>query len=187
MNEKTPPVFTSARIVARGPEGKSFVKAIVEDNSEIYLYNDDDNTVDVKKIPLGQVVQIRNLRFVEKLGPTKYNANAHHISNQSENVKAIFLTSTVKNSRSIRSKNSEKHPFRPSNVISVSKTKYRYETITALAFHFYGNTKNARSVMAGDMADYYMQNNPEAVEAALRRKKEWEESQGNDDDLCSTY
>ena len=184
MTQKRPPVFTYARIVARGPEGKNFVKATVDDNSEIYLYNDDDNTVDVKKIPIGQNVEIRNVRFVDKPGQTKYNANAHHISNQNEDVKAIFLSSTGNNSHSIRSKNSAKHPFRPASVISVSKTKYRYEIITTLAFHFYGNTKNARSVMAGDMADYYIQKNPEAVEEAFRRKKEWEESQGNDDDSC---
>lgn len=184
MTEKRPPIFTSARIVARGPEGKNFVKAIVDDNSEIYLYNDDDNTVDVKEIPIGEDVEIRNVRFVDKPGQTKYNANAHHISNQSENIRAIFLSSTGKNSHLIRSKNSAKNPFRPSSVISVSKTKYRYEIITALAFHFYGNTKNARSRMAGDMADHFIQTNPEAVEEAFRRKKEWEESQGNDDDSC---
>lgn len=175
MPTKRPPVFTSAVIVSHGPADKAYVKARVDDNNEIYLYPDDSETVDVKRIPVGENVEIRNLAFVDTVGPTKYKANAQHIDLQNEKTKSIFSLSVKKCSASVKSKKSKRLRFFVPNQISVAHSDYRYNAIVALADKIYGNKTTSPNRMAGDMIDFYLAHKHEEVQAALREKAEWEQ------------
>jgi len=175
MPAKRPPVFTSAVIVSHGPSDKAYVKARVDDNNEVYLYPDDSETVDVKSIPIGETVEIRNLAFVDTAGPTKYRANAQNIYLQNENVKAACLSLKAKKRSVIRSKNTSRARFFMPNTISVARSEYRYEAIVALADKRYGNKSTSLSRMVGDMIDFYLCSKHEDVQMALKLKKEWKE------------
>jgi len=174
MPAKRPPVFTSAVIVSHGPSDKAYVKARVDDNNEVYLYPDDSETVDVKSIPIGETVEIRNLAFVDTAGPTKYRANAQHIDLQNENVKAACSCSKTKKPSVVRSKNTSRSRFFMPSHVSVAHSEYRYEAIVALADKRYGNKTTSPSRVVGDMVDFYIRKNHDEVEMALKAKEEWE-------------
>ena len=176
MPAKRPPVFTSAIIVSHGPSDKAYVKARVDDNNEVYLYPDDSETVDVKSIPIGETVEIRNLAFVDTAGPTKYKANAQHIDLQNESVKAACFSLKTKKRSVIRSKNTNRARFFMPNTISVARSEYRYEAIVALADERYGNKSTSLSRMVGDMIDFYLCSKHEEVQLALRLREEWKKS-----------
>lgn len=174
MPTKRPPVFTSAVIVSHGPSDKAYVKARVDDNNEVYLYPDDSETVDVKFIPIGEAVEIRNVAFVDTAGPTKYKANAQHFDLQNERVKAACSCSKTKKRSVVRSKNTSRSRFFMPSQVSVAHSEYRYEAIVALADKRYGNKTTSLSRVVGDMVDFYIRKNHEEVEMALKAKEEWE-------------
>lgn len=174
MPAKRPPVFTSAVVVSHGPNDKSFVKAQVEDGSEIYLYPDDSGTLDLKLVPVGSTVEIRNVGFVDTPGPTAYKANAQHIELQNENTKAIFASRKKKNSMSVVKKKTPKARFTIPKQITVGQSDFRFKAIVALADARYGSKSNALSKITGDMVDYYLSMNSSAVKEAFIRQAQWE-------------
>lgn len=178
MPAKRPPNFTSAIVVSHGPADKAYIKARVDDGNEIYLYPDDSETVDLKKIPVGEMVEIRNLAFVDTVGPTKYKANAQHINLQNEKTKSIFSLSVKKQSLSVKNKTTKRPRFSVPSQISVAHSSYRYNAIVALADKIYGNKTTSLGRMAGDMIDFYLTHKHEEVQAALREKTEWEKQLG---------
>lgn len=174
MPAKRPPVFTSAVLVSHGPNDKSYVKAQVEDGSEIYLYPDDSGTLDLKLVPVGSTVEIRNLGFVDTPGPTVYKANAQHIELQNENTKAIFTSRKKKSSLPVSKKKTSKARFTIPKQITVAHSDFRFKAIVALADARYGNKSNALSKMTGDMVDFYLSMNVVPLQDAFTKQAEWE-------------
>lgn len=176
MPSKRPPNFNTAIIVSHGPSDKAYVKAMAEDNHEIYLYPDDSGTVDLRLIPIGRPVNIRNLSFVDTAGPTLYKANAQHIDLQSNEVKDLCFRKGKNKAFVVKSKKTPRQPFHVPSKISVAHSDYRYEAISALAEQKYGNTTTSISRMTGDMVDFYLCSKHEEVQRALKLKEEWKES-----------
>jgi hypothetical protein len=81
--------FQKAKMISKGDPNQRWVKAILSNGEECFLFPDDTNTVKVKNYNIGTVFNVESRRPCRNPGVTKWTTNALHISLQVEQLKQL--------------------------------------------------------------------------------------------------
>ena len=77
-----------AVVVSKGNGDSAWIKGqLTSTQEEVFIYPDDDKTIDVKALPIGLLLNIRQLRESFNKGPTKYTTTCHNLNLQTDEPK----------------------------------------------------------------------------------------------------
>ena len=70
-----------AIVVSNGNGDSAWIKGqLTSTQEEVFIYADDDKTIDVKALRIGLLLNIRELRPVFKKGPTRHATTCHSLN-----------------------------------------------------------------------------------------------------------
>jgi len=81
--------FQKAKMISKGDPNQRWVKAILPNGEECFLFPDDENTVQVKKYPVGTVFAIRTPRPCRNPGATRWTTQVLNEAFQLPQLKAL--------------------------------------------------------------------------------------------------
>ena len=80
-----------AVVVSKGNGDSAWIKGhLTSTQEEVFIYPDDDKTIDVKALPIGLLLNIRQLRESFNKGPTKYTTTCHNLNLQTDEAKEFI-------------------------------------------------------------------------------------------------
>ncbi len=80
-----------AIVVSNGNGDSAWIKGqLTSTQEEVFIYADDDKTIDVKALPIGLLLNIRELRPVFKKGPTRHATTCHSLNLQTDEAKEFI-------------------------------------------------------------------------------------------------
>jgi hypothetical protein len=81
--------FQKAKMISKGDPNQRWVKAILPNGEECFLFPDDENTVQVKNYPVGTVFAIRTPRPCRNPGATRWTTQVLNETFQLPQLKAL--------------------------------------------------------------------------------------------------
>ena len=140
--------YQTATVIDRGPIESPWVKALLANGEECFVYPDTDNTIPAKMLDIGTTLYVSIPRECRQPGPTKWTTNFMNIIFQTETLQQYIKSLLVQDKctvghTSIKSQTKARKPRKP--VVSVPYCLNRHEFIEKIVEEKYFDGKYARS------------------------------------------
>lgn len=141
-----PSRYLTGQIIDVGPDRYQWVKLILATGEECFCYPDTTGTVPVKMLPHGTCITVASIRPCSNPGPTKWTANALHISLQTESAKSAIAS--LGEISSVSGDESESDRQRETRRLTCRYSKMREQFILEIADRhgFQGRTRISDAV-----------------------------------------
>lgn len=137
--------YQTATVIDRGPIECPWVKALLSNGEECFVYSDTDNTIPAKRLDIGVTLYVSVPRECRKPGSTKWTTNFMDIYFQPEDTRKYIdsLLAKDKDTTDFESKTKSKKPS-----VSVPYSLSRYEFIKKITEEkqFEGRCANSDAV-----------------------------------------
>jgi len=122
-------LYQTATVIDRGPIESPWVKALLANGEECFVYSDSDNTIPAKMLDVGATLFVSTPRECRQPGPTKWTTNFMDIIFQTEETREYIESLSAKNKDTFRHVSFELKAKSKKPSVSVPYSLSRYEFI----------------------------------------------------------